>query len=94
MLLRVALGQAVVHDRGIDARGVDDEGEGGDEAHLVGVGRAGASRKRGVASVLFRSRKGLECESAMSRRQRQKQEQLQQDIGSTVRVFILLPRLS
>lgn len=93
MLLRVALGQAVVHDRGIDARGVDDEGEGGDEAHLVGVGGAGASRKRGVASVLFRSRKGLDCESAMSRRQQQCQQQ-QQDMGSTVRVFILLPRLS
>lgn len=93
MLLRVALGQAVVHDRGIDARGVDDEGEGGDEAHLVGVGEAGASRKRGVASVLSRSRKGLECESAMSRR-RQQQEQQQEDMGSTVRVFILLPRLS
>lgn len=93
MLLRVALGQAVVHDRGIDARGVDDEGEGGDEAHLVGVGGAGASRKRGVASVLFRSRKGLECESAMSRR-RQQQEQQQEDMGSIVRVFILLPRLS
>lgn len=34
LLLRVACRQVVVHYRGIDARGVDDEGEGGDEPHL------------------------------------------------------------